>query len=110
MHTITIDILTGYMAQVCHWELIEMCLCECVFLTDTQATNILPVAHVAFAAVAWGCGNAASIQTQVGEMFAYINAVVHRNSTWEYTYKEITKTEQRNKNTTQKPNLSKLNS
>lgn len=46
---------------------------------NTLSTNILSVAHVALAAVACGRGNAASIQTQVCEMFAHVNGVVHRN-------------------------------
>lgn len=46
---------------------------------NTLPTNILSVAHVALAAVARGRGNAASVQTQVGEMFAYVNRVVYRN-------------------------------
>ncbi len=50
-----------------------------MFLTDTLPTNVLSVAHVALAAVVCGCGNAASIQTQVGEMFAHINGVIDRN-------------------------------
>lgn len=51
-----------------------------MFLTDTFPTNILPVAHVALAAVACGCGDAASIQAQVGEMSAHIDGVVHGDS------------------------------
>lgn len=58
---------------------IKYTVCVSMFLTDTLSTNILSVAHVTLAAVACGCGNAASIQTQVGEMFAHINGVVHRN-------------------------------
>ena len=50
-----------------------------MFLTDTLPTDILSVAHVALAAVARRCGDAASVQTQVGEMFAHVNGVVHRN-------------------------------
>lgn len=58
---------------------IKYTVCVSMFLTDTLSTNILSVAHVTLTAVACGCGNAASIQTQVGEMFAHINGVVHRN-------------------------------
>lgn len=53
---------------------------ECVLPTDTQSANILPEAHVAFAAVARRRGDAASVQTQVGEMLAHVNGVVHRYS------------------------------
>lgn len=48
-------------------------------ITDTLPPNILFVAHVALASVAGGRWNAASIETQVGEMFAHVNGVVHRN-------------------------------
>lgn len=49
-------------------------------LTNTLGLNSLFVAHVTLAAVAalWriGSGDAASILTQVGEMFAHIDGVV----------------------------------
>lgn len=54
-------------------------VCVSLFLTDTLPTNILFVAHVALAAVACRCRDAASIQTQVGEMFADIDGVIHRH-------------------------------
>lgn len=50
-----------------------------MLLTDTLPTDILFIAHVTLAAVACGGGNAASIQTQVGEVFAHVNGVVHRH-------------------------------
>lgn len=57
----------------------QFIVCVSTFLTDTLPTNILFIAHVTLAAVACGGGNAAAIQTQVGEMFAHINGVVHRH-------------------------------
>lgn len=49
---------------------------------NTLPTNILPVTHVAFAAVARRSWDTTSVQTQVGEMFAHVNGVVHRNSAY----------------------------
>lgn len=57
----------------------QFIVCAGIFLTDTLPTDILFITHVTLAAVARGGGNAASIQTQVGEMFAHINGVVHRH-------------------------------
>lgn len=58
-------------------------VCESMPLTNTFSTDILSVAHVALTAVAHGCGNAASIQTQIGEIIAHVNGVVHRNRSCE---------------------------
>lgn len=44
---------------------------------DTLPAYVLPVAHVTLAPVTGWCRNAASIQTQVGEMFAHIHSVIH---------------------------------
>lgn len=41
--------------------------------TDALPAHVLPVSHVAFAAVAGGRGNAAAVQAQVGEMLAHID-------------------------------------
>lgn len=41
--------------------------------TDALPAHVLPVSHVAFAAVAGGRGNAAAVQAQVGEMLAHVN-------------------------------------
>lgn len=47
---------------------------------NTLPTNILPITHVAFAAVTRRCWYTSSVQTQVGEMFAHINSFIQRNS------------------------------
>lgn len=44
---------------------------------DTLPAYVLPVAHVTLAPVTGWCRNAATVQTQVGEMFTYIHSVVH---------------------------------
>lgn len=51
----------------------------CGYLTDALAADVLLVAHVALAAVAGGCRDAASVQTQVGEVFANVDGLVHGN-------------------------------
>lgn len=48
-------------------------------LTNALPTHVLLVAHVALAAVAGVCRDAASVQTQVGEVFAHIDGLVHRS-------------------------------
>lgn len=48
-------------------------------LTNALPTDVLLVAHVALAAVACVCGDAASIQTQVREVFAHVDGLVHRS-------------------------------
>lgn len=45
-------------------------------LTNALSTDVLFVAHVALAAVAGGCQDAASVQTQVGEVFANVDGLV----------------------------------
>lgn len=60
-------------------------VCVRPFLTDTLPTNVLFVAHVALAAVACRRRDAASIQTQVGEMFADVDGVIHRHRAWMQT-------------------------
>lgn len=54
-------------------------VCESMLLTDTLPADVLPVSHVALAAVALQGGDAASVQTQVGEMFAHVDGFIHRN-------------------------------
>lgn len=49
---------------------------------NTLPTDILFEAHVAFTAVVCGCGNAASIQTQVSEMFAHVNGLIERDGAY----------------------------
>lgn len=46
---------------------------------DTLPADVLSVSHVALAAVALQGGDAASVQTQVGEMFAHVDGFIHRN-------------------------------
>jgi len=46
-------------------------------LTDALATHVLLVADVALAPVAVGRQQAASVQTQVGEVFAHVNGLIH---------------------------------
>lgn len=48
-----------------------------LYLTDALSADVLFVAHVALAAVAGGCRDAASVQTQVGEVFANVDGLVH---------------------------------
>lgn len=48
-------------------------------LTDALPAHVLLVAHVALAAVAGVCGDAAAVQTQVGEVFAHVDGLVHRS-------------------------------
>lgn len=57
-------------------------------LTDTLGSNVLPVPHVALAAVARECGNAASVQAQVGEMLAHVDGVVHGDGAWGHTKRQ----------------------
>lgn len=45
-------------------------------LTNALATHILLVTHVALAAVAGRCGNAAPVQAEVGEMLANVDCLV----------------------------------
>lgn len=47
-------------------------------LTNALSADVLFVAHVALAAVAGGCEDAASVQTQVGEVFANVDGLVDR--------------------------------
>ena len=54
----------------------------CVCLTDALPAHVIPVADVAHAAVAGGRQKAASVQTQVGEVFAHVDGVVLRGSGW----------------------------
>lgn len=49
---------------------------NCFILTNALPADVLFVAHVALAAVAGGCRDAASIQTQVGEVFANVDGLV----------------------------------
>lgn len=42
-------------------------------LTNALPAHVLPVTHVAFAAVAGRCGNTAAVQAQVGEMLAHVD-------------------------------------
>lgn len=42
-------------------------------LTDALSPYVLSVPHVAFAPVAGWRGNAAAVETQVGEVFAHVN-------------------------------------
>lgn len=48
-----------------------------VSLTDALPPDVLLVAHVALAAVAAVCGDAAAVQTQVGEVSAHVDGLVH---------------------------------
>lgn len=41
--------------------------------TDALPAHVLPVTHVAFAAVVGRRGNAAAVQAQVGEMLAHVD-------------------------------------
>lgn len=50
-----------------------------VFLTNALPANILFIAHVALAAVAGRRWDAASVQTQVGEVFAHVHRFIHSN-------------------------------
>lgn len=47
-----------------------------LYLTDALSADVLLVAHVALAAVAGGRRDAASVQTQVGEVFANVDGLV----------------------------------
>lgn len=47
-----------------------------MFLTNALSTHILLVSHVALASVAGGGGDAAPIQTQVGEVLADVNGLI----------------------------------
>lgn len=49
---------------------------------DAFPTNVLSVAHVAFTAVACRRWDAASIQAQVGKVFAHIDGVIDRNGAY----------------------------
>lgn len=48
-------------------------------LTNALPTDVLLVAHVALAAIAGVCGDAASVQTQVGEVLAHVDGLVDRS-------------------------------
>lgn len=58
-------------------DILGHCAGNSFILTNALPTDVLFVAHVALAAVAGGCRDAASVQTQVGEVSANVDGVVH---------------------------------
>jgi hypothetical protein len=57
-----------------------ICARACACLTDALSAHVLLVAVVTLAAVAGRRQHAASVQTQVGEVFAHVDGVVLRGT------------------------------
>lgn len=62
-------------------ELSRVCV-EQSLLTNALSTHVLLVAHVALAAVAGRCGDAASVQAEVSEMLADVDGLIQSGGSW----------------------------